>query len=53
MVLTTSLLEPRIIFFPIDIKEQKLIMPLFITLKLYLEFQKAQLWSLTFQYLYL
>ena len=36
-----------------SIKEQKLILLLFITLKLYVEFDKAQFWSLPFQYLYL
>ena len=32
------------LFFPTDSKEQKLIMPLVATLKLYMEFQKGQFW---------
>ena len=38
VVLPTSLSELGKVFFPIDSKEQKLIMPLVITLKLYMEF---------------
>ena len=44
MVLTTSLSESWRVFFPIDSKEQKLIMPLVVTLKLYMEFHKGQFW---------
>ena len=32
------------VFFPIDSKEQKLRMPLVITLKLYMDFRKGQFW---------
>ena len=44
MVLTTSLSESWRVFFPIDNKEQKLIMPLAVILKLYMEFHKGQFW---------
>ena len=44
MDLTTSLSESWRVFFPIDSKEQKLIMPLVFTLKLYMEFHKGQFW---------
>ena len=44
MVLTTSLSEPWAVFFPIDSKEQKLIIPLVVTLKLYVEFHKGPFW---------
>ena len=44
MVLNTSLSESRRVFFPIDSKEQKLIMPLVVTLKLYMKFYKGQFW---------
>ena len=40
-------------FFPIDNKEQKLIMSSVVTLKFYVEFHKGQFRSITFQYLYL
>ena len=44
MVLTTSLSELWRVFFPIDSKEQKLIMLLVVTLKLYMELDKDQFW---------
>ena len=44
MVLTTSISESRGVFFPIDNKEEKLIMSLVVTLKLYMEYQKGQFW---------
>ena len=44
MVLTTSISELWRVFFPIDNKEQKLIMLLVVTQKLYTEFHKDQFW---------
>ena len=44
MVLTTSLSESWRVFFLIDSKEQKLIMPLVVTLKSCMEFHKGQFW---------
>ena len=44
LVLTTSLSKSWRVFFPIDSKEQKLIMSSVVTLKLYMEFQKGQFW---------
>ena len=52
MVLTNSLSESWRVFFPIDAKEQNLIIPLVISLRLYMEFHKSQFWvpyfSITF-----
>ena len=42
MILTTSFSESWRDFFPKDSKEQKLIMPLVVSLKLYMEFHKGQ-----------
>ena len=42
MVLPTSLPESWRVFFPIDSKEEKLIIPLVVSRKLYLDFHKDQ-----------
>ena len=44
MILTTILSESWRVLFPIDSKEQQLIMSLVVTLKLYTEFHKGQFW---------
>ena len=44
MVLTISLSESWRVFFPIDSKEQKLIIPFVVSLKGYMEFHKVQFW---------
>ena len=44
MVLTTSLSESWRVFFPIDSKEQKLIMSLAVILKLDMEFHRGRFW---------
>ena len=41
---SNSLSESWRVFFLIDRKEQKLMMALFVTLKLYIEFHKGQFW---------
>ena len=53
MVLTTSLSESWRVLFPIDTKEQKLMMSLVVTLKLYRGTTRVNFGSFKFQYLYL